>query len=217
MDKGSHGGQMKLYVTTTSPYVRKVLVCAHELGVADRIVRIEKPVHVIRRVQEIVDVNPLGQVPTLVTDDGTAVFDSRVICEYLHGLVAGSTLFPSASGLRLQALTEQALADGMLGAALLGRQEISVRPPEKFWDGWANAMMQKILSSVDYFDSLASGFGSRIDIGVIAIGCAVSYLDFRYPELDWRTDRPKLAAWYEGIKQRPSFAATGLRLPTPAA
>jgi glutathione S-transferase len=206
---------MKLYVTTTSPFVRKVLVSAHELGIEGRIERHERPIHVIRRVAEVVEQNPLGQVPTLIADDGTAIFDSRVICEYLHGLVPGSGLFPAEPKPRLQALVEQALADGLLNAALLGRQELSVRPQEKSWTGWYDAMMAKIVSALDRFEDFAPGFGERIDIGTISAASAASYLDFRYADFDWRAGRPRLAGWYETISRRRSFLETTLRLPTP--
>lgn len=201
---------MKLYMTTRSPYVRKVLVSAHELGIAGGIELLERPVHVIDRVAEVVALNPLGQVPTLVADDGTAIYDSRVICEYLHMLVPGSTLFPAAAAPRMRALTEQALADGMLAAALLGLQERSLRPADKFHDGWYDAQMAKIAASLDRFEDMAAGFEGRIDIGTIAVGCALSYLDFRYPQMDWRAARPGIAAWYATVSQRPSFAVTGL-------
>lgn len=205
---------MKLYVTTTSPFVRKVLVSAYELGIEGRIERQERPIHVIRRVAEVVEQNPLGQVPTLIADDGMAIFDSRVICEYLHGLVPGSGLFPAEPKLRLQSLVEQALADGLLNAALLGRQELSVRPQEKSWTGWYDAMMAKIVSALDRFEDFAPGFGERIDIGTISAACAASYLDFRYADFDWRAGRPRLAKWYEAISRRRSFLETTLRLPT---
>lgn len=201
---------MKLYMTTRSPYVRKVRVCAHELGIADRIELLERPVHVINRVAEVVEQNPLGQAPTLIAEDGTAIYDSRVICEYLHLTVPGSALFPADAPHRVRALTEQALADGMLTAALLGLQERSLRPPEKFFDGWHDAQIAKITSSLDRFELWSAGFCDRIDIGTISIGCALSYLDFRYPKMDWRGPRPGIAAWYDVIVQRPSFAATGL-------
>ena len=89
-------------------------------------------------------------------------------------------------------------------------QERSLRPPEKFYDGWHDAQMAKIESSLDRFELWSPSLGDRIDIGTISIACALSYLDFRYPKLDWRGPRPGIAAWYAVIAQRPSFAATGL-------
>jgi glutathione S-transferase len=201
------GGTMKLYFSTTSPYVRKVFVSAMELGVYDRIERVACAAHPVNRDMNIVAHNPLGKIPTLISGDGKAIFDSRVICEYLHRLVPGFGLFPADS---IDALVDQALADGLLDAALLGRTEAGLRPADKRWDAWTKVQMDKINSALDRFESQADGFADRIDIGTISAACAVSYLDFRYTDLDWRATRPGLAKWYARISERPSFQATKL-------
>jgi glutathione S-transferase len=156
---------------------------------------------------KIVAHNPLGKIPTLIADNGQAIFDSRVICEYLHGLVPGSGLFPAD---RTQAIVDQALADGLLDAALLARTEGGLRPEERRWDSWSKVQMDKIGSALDRFETQAESFRDRVDIGTIAIACAASYLDFRFVNLDWRTSRPALASWYATFAQRPSFLATKL-------
>ena len=112
------------------------------------------------------------------------------------------SLFDDANG---------ALALGELEeACALYRRCVAIDP--EFFDGWHDAQMAKITSSLDRFEQWSAGFGDRIDVGTISIGCALSYLDFRYPKLDWRGARPGIAAWYAVIAQRPSFAATGLHV-----
>lgn len=198
---------MKLFYSSTSPFVRKVLVSAIEIGIDGRIERLACAAHPINRDMKIVAHNPLGKIPTLIADNGQAIFDSRVICEHLHGLVPGSGLFPAD---RTQAIVDQALADGLLDAALLARTEGGLRPEERRWDSWSKVQMDKIGSALDRFETQAESFRDRVDIGTIAIACAASYLDFRFVNLDWRTSRPALASWYATFAQRPSFLATKL-------
>ena len=123
---------MQIHFSPASPFVRKVMVAAHELGLVDRLETLPSAAHPVNRDQSILARNPLGQVPTLVTDDGRTLYDSRVICEYLNDLGRGS-LFPAGEA-RWRALTEQALGDGMLAAAVLTRYESVVRPEAKRWD-----------------------------------------------------------------------------------
>src|SRR5690606_8322753 len=118
---------MKIYFSPASPFVRKCLVVAAEVGLADRIEKLPSNAHPVNRDSTIAATNPLGQVPTFFTGEGQAIHDSRVICEYLNNL-AGADLFPADAKKRWQALTEQSLADGILDAALLARYEATVRP-----------------------------------------------------------------------------------------
>lgn len=201
---------MKLYVSSASPYVRKCLVLAHELGLYDQIEQVTIITHPIDRNPVLVADNPLGKIPALFTDTGDAVFDSRVICEYLNDLAKGS-MFPDESSARWVALVDQALADGMLDAALLARYEASVRPKEFQWQPWADGQMQKITSGLARFDGLASELAGRIDIGTIALACALSYLDLRFQGLNWREAHPALGAWYADFSKRPSMQETVLR------
>jgi glutathione S-transferase len=198
---------LKLFVSTASPFVRKVLVSAHELGLYDRIERVACAAHPIKRDMNIVAHNPLGKIPTLIVEDGTAIYDSRVICEYLNGLAGGTGIFP-ADG--MPAIVDQALADGMLDAALLGRVETFLRPEEVRWDDWLKALMEKITSALDRFESRPARLDGRVDIGTISIGCGLSYLDLRYGHFDWRAGRPTLTAWYASFSERASFQATRL-------
>ncbi len=198
---------MKLFYSPASPFVRKVLAAAIELGLDGRIERLPSAVGPINRDQAVVAKNPLGQVPTVLLDDGTPLYDSRVVCEYLDVEAGGGRLFPAAGPARWRALTEQSVADGLLDAAVLGRYEL-LRPAEIQWPTWRQAQMAKITGALDQMQAWAPELGDRVDIGTITMACALGYLDFRYADLDWRSSRPALAAWYAAFAKRPSMAAT---------
>lgn len=197
---------MKLFFSASSPFVRKVMVVAHEVGLADRIELVPSGAHPVDRNAVIRADNPLAQVPTLLTDDGTALYDSPVICEWLDAQ-AGGHLFGEGEA-RWRAITEQALADGLLGAALLARYENHARPEAYRWADWTSGQMAKVADSLDRFDAILVQAGNRVDIGTITIGCALGYLDFRYADLGWRAAHPVTAAWWERFAARPSMAAT---------
>ena len=197
---------MKLLYSPASPYARKVLVLAHETGLIDRLAVIVAGASPTGPSAEVAAHNPLGKIPALVLEDGTALYDSRVICEYLDGLSAGARLFPEGAA-RWDALTRQALADGLLDAALLTRYERVLRPEERRWDAWDSGQTGKIRSALDRFETLVAG-GPALDIGTVATACALGYLDLRFPDLAWRGDRPALAAWFAEFERRPSMAAT---------
>jgi glutathione S-transferase len=202
---------MKLYYSPTSPYVRKVMVTALETGLEANLERV--PTNVYSPDAALVAANPLSKVPALITDDGLVLFDSPVICEYLDSLHGGRRLFPDQDPERWQALRRQALADGLLDAALLCRME-SLRPEAKRWSDWIDRQWGKVTRALDV---LAAETGLHAPgairdepptIGEIAVGCALGWLDFRFPEEDWRKERPDLAAWYETFAARPSMQAT---------
>lgn len=197
---------MKIYFSPASPFVRKCMVIAHELGLADRIEKLPSAAGPVARDQNIIPDNPLGQVPTLITDDGQRLFDSRVICEYLNDLGKGA-LFPTGAT-RWAALAEQSLGDGMLGAALLARYETVLRPEPLRWDGWYEGQMGKVRDGLALLEKTAARLEGRLDIGIITVGCALGYLDFRFPDIDWRGDYPNLARLYEKLSQRQSFIDT---------
>lgn len=197
---------MKLFYSPASPYVRKVLVVAALCGLRDRIELLPYAGTPVSRDQGAASHNPLGKVPTLVTDDGQALYDSRVICEYLDAQ-AGGKLF-GAGAARWPALVRQALGDGMLDAALLARYEGFLRPAELRWDAWTDGMMAKLAAGLDRLEATASELGDTPDIGSIAVGCALGYLDFRYADLDWRSAHPALAAWFARFSETPAMVAT---------
>jgi glutathione S-transferase len=195
---------MKLRFSAASPYVRKVMVVAHETGLAGRIEIV--PTNVWAPDSDVGKDNPLGKVPALIADDGTALFDSPVICEYLDTL-SGGKLFPAAGVARWQALKLQALADGMLDAAILRRLE-SQRPAALQSKDWMARQANVVQRGLDLAERSAADWSATFGIGPIAIGCAVGWLDFRFGHEDWRPGRPKLAAWYERFVKRPSMQAT---------
>jgi glutathione S-transferase len=196
---------MKLFYAQTSPYVRKVLIVAHELGLADRIERIPAKAHPVDIDRNVMAMNPLAKVPALVLDDGTVLFDSPVIAEYLNDLGKGS-FFPAPGPARWEALTQQALADGMLDAALLIRYEITVRPEPKQWDGWQKGQFEKITSGLKAVEAVAPTLG--LTIGAVTIACALGYLDLRYKDFNWRGGHPATAKWHAEFAKRPSYQAT---------
>ena len=151
---------MKIYYAAASPYVRKCLVGAHELGLYERIELLPANAHPVNRDRAIVAHNPLGKVPTLITDDGTVLYDSRVIIEYLNDLGDGN-LIPDRGPARWNVLVEQALADGMLDAALLARYENVVRPEALRWSDWTAGQLDKITTGLAAIEGRALEFGDR--------------------------------------------------------
>jgi glutathione S-transferase len=198
---------MKLFYSQTSPFVRKCLVAAHELGIAERLELVPAAAHPVNRDRAVVDKNPLGKIPTLVTDEGHALFDSRVICEYLNALGNGH-LLPAAGEARFVVLTDQALADGLMDAAVLVRYEAVARPENLRWADWSGGQMEKVISALADFERRAVAREGRVDLGTIALGCALGYLDFRYAELGWRERHPSMARWYEQFGSRESMTRT---------
>ena len=198
---------MRLYWGSASPYVRKVMVCAHELGVAERIEILDSAAHPVDRDRRIQNFNPLAKVPA-ADADGTALYDSRVICEYLVAEAGDETLFPAAGPARWRALRQQALGDGLLDAALLIRYERLARPDDKQWDVWIARQSEKIEDALDAFAAELSDGADHADIGTITAACALGYLDFRLADLPWRDSRPGLAAWHDRFSTRPSMIAT---------
>ncbi|MDE1904728.1 MAG: glutathione S-transferase N-terminal domain-containing protein, partial [Alphaproteobacteria bacterium] len=143
---------MKLRYSPTSPFVRKVLVLAIETGLESRIERVPTTVMPVQPNEDLSHQNPLMKLPTLLTDDGQVLFDSRVICEYLDSLHGGPKLFPPAGMARWIALRQQALGDGMLDAGVLNRYETAVRPKDKYWAEWSAGQMRKIRNGLTALD-----------------------------------------------------------------
>lgn len=198
--------KIELFYAPTSPYVRKAMVCAIELEISDRIVKLPSAAHPLKRDARIAEFNPLAKVPAAKLADGTLLFDSRVICEYLDDLGQGA-LFPHGTE-RWQVLTEQALGDGLLDAALLARYETTCRSDAIRSQEWIDGQMIKIAAALDQMESTVAVFGRRITIGSLTIACALGYLDFRFASYDWRSSRPTLTDWYAITSQRPSLQQT---------
>ncbi len=203
---------MKLYHSAASPFVRKCLVAAHELGLRERLELVPAAAHPVNRDKGVVAQNPLGKIPTLITDDGAVLYDSRVICEYLNAQGDGH-LVPREGDARWRVLVDQSLADGIMDAAVLARYETALRPEALRWNDWITGQLEKVATGLDALEARAAGFGGRVDLGTIAFGCALGYLDFRFAHLNWRARRPHVASWFHGFAARASMVAT----PTPAA
>ena len=197
---------MQLYFNPASPYVRKVRVTAHELGLADEINLISVSLTPVSPHEGVRSSNPIGKIPALITDDGAALYDSPVICEYLDARAGGNRIFPAAGAARWTALRRQSIADGIMDAAVLTRYEEAVRPKELRWQEWIDGQLLKIRTALHALEreNLAGVF----DIGTIAIACALGYLDLRVASEGWRQSRPRRAAWADEIAQRPSLPAT---------
>ncbi|MDY0271844.1 MAG: glutathione S-transferase [Advenella sp.] len=197
---------MKLYYSAASPFVRKVMMVAQELDLLDQLEKEPVQVHPVNRLQSLIVSNPLGQVPTLITDDGQALFDSRVICEYLNDKGNGS-LFGNQDS-RWGVLSELTALDSSLSALVIARYEISVRPVELQWLAWVDAQMDKSRTTLDYFEGKAESLEGRVDIVMFGLACLLGYLDFRFAHFDWRKLYPKLDAWNAQFSQRPSVQNT---------
>jgi len=198
---------MKLYYAASSPFVRKCLVSAHELAMRERLELLPAAAHPVNRDRALVAHNPLGKIPTLITDNGTVLYDSRVICEYLNGLGDGH-LIPEQGPPRWAVLVDQALADGIMDAAVLTRYENAARPEELRWSDWIAGQLDKVSCGLAEIERREGAAADRVDLGTIAIGCALGYLDFRFASFSWRDKYPKTALWYARFAQRESMRAT---------
>jgi glutathione S-transferase len=197
---------MKLLYSPPSPFARKVVVAAHELGLTDRINLEQVSVSPVAANAQVASANPLGKIPTLLLDDGQALFDSRVIAEFLDSLTARS-LAPRSGPARWAVLTEAAQADGLMDAALLARYETALRPEALRWDEWAAGQMDKVNRALDAFELSDRRSGDDLTIADIGVASALNYLDFRFADLGWRDHRPRLASFFEVIARRPSWIA----------
>ena len=197
---------MKLHWSPRSPFVRKVMITAHELGLVDRMTCVRTVVATTRPHAALMEENPLSKIPTLVLDDGTVLYDSRVVCEYLDTLHAGPRLIPPDGKARLVALRRQALGDGFLDFLLLLRNERERAHPSEVHVATFTTKKQAALRSLDReADEFAA---SPFTIGHISVGCALCYLDFRFADEDWRADHPRIARWHRDFSARPSVRAT---------
>jgi len=198
---------LKLYTNAASPFARKCRVIAHELGL-----KLEEIRTLPMQEPEFRKINPLGKIPALVLDDGSVLIDSPVICEYLNHAGGGKffptdTIWKAASG-RWKALGLAALGDGLSDAAvawvILGREN---PVPETA----RQRQMQAVLATLDVLERVK--FAQDPTIGEITVGCAIGYVEFRMPDLDWKSSRPNLSAWYEKFREYPSMKATAPAAP----
>jgi glutathione S-transferase len=191
---------MKLRYSPTSPFVRKVVVLAKELGIENKIE--------LQRTNttdpDLATQNPLGKVPSMLLDDGSSLYDSPVICAYID---TANKFHPASGPARWAAARRQALADGIMDAGVLGRGEI-LRPDGEKSEKFIALQKSKLNAAMNALEKEADSFGDGIDIGLIAVAAALGYMDFRYASENWRSTRPKLARWYDRFAQRPSMQTT---------
>lgn len=199
---------MILLGNQASPFTRKVRVLAAELGVEYQI-ELQDPGTLSPLVSNdaLVATNPLGKMPVLRLPEGTSLYDSRVICEYLNAEADGD-LFPEDSAHRWRSLQLQALADGLMDAAVATRYELSFREADATWSRWIERQVGRIQKAVNHMNGIALSFAHRLTIGEISAACALGYLDFRFAELMWRSENPELAHWFETFSKRPSMTST---------
>jgi glutathione S-transferase len=199
---------MKLHWSPRSPFVRKVMIVAHDTGVAGRIERIRTVAAMMKPHPDLMIDNPLSKIPTLVLDNGTVLYDSAVICEYLDHLHDGVKLFPLPFEERMTALRRQALGDGLLDALVLWRGELS-RPAEQQSQPYLMSFSVRNEATLAALEREAPALeSSGYSIGHVAIGCALCYLDFRFADRKWRGDHPLLARWHATFAARASVGAT---------
>lgn len=197
---------MILRSSDPSPFGRKVKIVAKMLGVYDQLSvelsNTNDPADSLRTQ------NPLGKIPILILDDGRKIFDSRVICEYLDAQADGVTLHPTESDARWDALTLQALGDGIVDASILQVYETRMRTEDKRDDGWMTYQADKVKRALDQLEANPPAFGTDLHIGHVAIACALGYLDLRF-DGKWRQTCSNLVTWLDAFRSRvPAFDAT---------
>lgn len=197
---------MKLHWSPRSPFVRKVMIFAHEVQVADRFDKVRSVAIRTEANPDIIKDSPVGRIPVFVMDDGVVLSGSYSICEYLDTLHDGRPLFPTDAPQRWRELELHGIADGLLDTLVAWRGEF-MRPEAH--QGMCDTYLTKTNACLDWLEHRCKTFADEdYAIGQITTGVALDYLDFRYPELDWRNDRPALSEWHQSFLQRPSTRST---------
>jgi len=196
---------LQLHWSPKSPFVRKVMVCIHELGLNIEVEKIRSVAAMLKPNAALMQDNPLSKIPTLRIDDGSTLFDSVVICEYLNECANGQ-LFPASGPDKWQALRWHALGNGLLDALILWRNE---REREHPLQPLMNAFDVKTKAALAQLEAEVKVLAAApLSIGTVTVGCALGYLDYRFEDLGWRDHAPALAAWFAEWRQRPSFVLT---------
>lgn len=196
---------MKLLYSAPSPYARKARIVVIEARLEDQVET--EAIDPWADPAGFRDDNPLGKVPALVRDDGPPLFQSNVVCEYL-ATISGSHLYPADPDNRWTALRQLALADGILDASVTVRMELTFHEPGAISQKLVERQEYSVALALDALEDEAASLAGPITIGEIAVACALSYRDFRFSEIDWRSSRPKLADWFAGFAERASMTAT---------
>ena len=197
---------MKLHWSPRSPFVRKVMIFAHEAGVADRFDKVRSVAIRTQANPDIIKDSPVGRIPVLVLVDGVALSGSYPICEFLDSLHDGRPLIPTEAPQKWRELELHGIADGLLDTLVAWRGEF-MRPQAH--QGICDTSLGKTNACLDWLERRCQTFASEdYSVGQITTGVALDYLDFRYSELDWRKDRPALSEWHQSFLKRPSTQLT---------
>ncbi len=197
---------MKVLYSSASPYARKVWITLWETGLIDQVeMEIAAPWIPETTVGQE---NPLGKIPVLILDDGTHLYDSPVICEYLDTCHDGQKLFPASGIARWEALRLQALGDGIMDAAVAARLEVMFHEEAVRSTDWIIRQKAAMGRAVDALEAGADDLAKSYTIGHVSVLCALNYLDFRLPDERWREGHSRLSAWYERESRRQSFQKT---------
>ena len=201
------GFNVKLYSSPASPFARKVRALIIETGQSDTVEIIDTSGNALDPGTHPTALNPTSKIPVLEREAGPALYDSRVICRFLDARAEGG-LYPDPPRL-WDTLTLEATADAIMEAALLMVYEGRLRPEDKQFAGWVEAQWSKVATALDHIEARwMSHLYGRLDIGQVAVACALGYLDLRHGERNWRSGRDALAAWHAGLAARPCLAET---------
>ncbi len=197
---------MKLIYASASPFVRKVHVVLLETGLIEDVSLVEVTTTPVNTADQAVAANPTGKIPALILEDGSSVYDSRVICRYLNDR-AKADLYPTDTIWKM--LTLEATADAIMEAAVLMTYERRIRPEDMVYEPWIEAQWAKAERSIasistDWVEYLQG----PLTIGQIGVACALNYVDFRHADRDWRATNPQLADWFASFSERPAMVAT---------
>ncbi len=202
--------RLKLVGSAASPFARKARIVAAE----KRIEYAWQLANPWAADSGVADLNPLGKVPVLVLDDGTALYDSRVICEFLDAVSPIGRLLPADNRERIEVRRWEALADGIVDAGALARAE-GQRPSHEQSPSWTDRQLKKVARGLDALESQLGAraycCGNNLTLADVAVGACLGWLDFRFPQLGWRADRPNLARLAARLAERPSFVETAPR------
>lgn len=201
---------MKIYGDVISPFVRATLVTVHELGLTGRVEHVKVNVNPVETNPRLAALNAIGKIPVLETDHRHAVYDSRVIIEYLAHVAGDAALLPDDGVKRFRVLTLQALAQGMAEAAVTLRYETAMRPETARWPEYVQRLERRINAALDDLEANWQPVLATVNAGSICAAVALSYLDFRFAHFGWRTGRPSLAEFHRIFSARDSMARTAI-------
>lgn len=200
---------MKLFYSPTSPFVRKIEVFAIENNLTAQIEKIQISTSAVAQDKQLGTANPIGKIPTLILDDDSVLYDSRVICQYLDTQHDNASFYSVDGADKWQILRLEALCDGISDAAVAAQYEKALRPNEKVWADWVEAQLGKVHAGIGALEKdVALLTNTPINVTHIAAACALGYVDFRHKSEDWRSKNPNIAAWLTEFNKRPSMQQT---------